>query len=79
MGYGQTPRNCFVPATQSSGALVLVLMGFGLAVLAFGLGIRAGFGAACVQATLAGVAGILLAGLWQGLAQVRGHTSPTSL
>ena len=76
MGHRQTRRNCFAPRTESSGLLVLVLLGFGLTSLAFGLGIRAGLGVACVQATLAGVTGILLAGLF---AEVRRHTSPTSL
>jgi hypothetical protein len=75
MGYRQTRRNCFTPRSESSGVLVLVLTGFGLTSLAFGLGIEKGLGLACVQATLAGATGMLLAGLWQ----VRRHTRPTSL
>jgi hypothetical protein len=75
MGYRETRQNCLTPRTEPSGVLVLVLIGFGLTSLAFGLGIEKGLAVACVQATLVGATGILLAGLWQ----VRRPTRPTSL
>lgn len=55
--------------TEASGALILVLVAFGFASLAFALGIQNGLAAALLQAAAAGALAIFIAGLWRGFAQ----------
>jgi hypothetical protein len=69
MSYSVRLPSLALRQTEASGVIILVLIGAVSGAVALTLGIRCGLHGAVFGIT-AGAIGILLAGLWQGLAHV---------